>query len=60
MSSFALVVMGQVLRVEEVRGINVVVVKVCTVGGGDGIRTIGGVVGREGSEGGMRVVDITV
>jgi len=40
-------------------GINVVVVEVCIVGGGDGICTIGGVVGREGSEGGMEVVDIS-
>jgi len=39
--------------VEEVRSINVVVVKVCIVGGGDGICTIGGVVDREGSEGGI-------
>jgi len=49
-----------VLRAEEVGVINVVVVKVCTVGDGDGIYTIGGVVGREGSKGGMRVVDISV
>ena len=42
------------------RGINVVIVIVCTVGGGDGICTIGGVVGREGSEGEMGVVDISV
>ena len=45
---------------EEVRGINVVVVTVCTVRGGDGICTIGGVVGKEGSEGGMGVVDVSV
>jgi len=59
MSSFALVVMGGVLRVEEVGGIDVAVVKVCIVGGGDGICTIGRVVGREGSEGGMGV-DVSV
>ena len=41
-------------------GINVVIVKVCTICGGDGICTIGGVVGREGSEGGMGVVNILI
>ena len=42
------------------RGNNVVIVEVCTIGGGDRICTIGGVVDREGSKGGMRVVDISV
>ena len=45
---------------EKAEGINVIVVKVCTIGGGDGICTIGSVVVREGSEGGMGVVDISV
>ena len=48
------------LRLEEVRSINVVVVKVCTICGGNGICTIGGVVGREVSEGEMGVVDKSV
>jgi len=40
-------------------GINVVIVKVYTVGGGGGICTIGGLVGREGFKGGMGVVDLS-
>ena len=41
-------------------GINVATVKVCIVGDGVRICTISGVVGKEGSKGRMRVVDILV